>query len=1191
MLKLSCVAVATLLLTSWVSLGQEYRGTISGMITDQSGAAIPGAKITATETGTGTKSATISEATGAYTIPFLAPGQYTITAEAPGFKEFVRKGVTLSAGEHPVIHIQMQLGTMNQSVTVTAESPLINTSNASIGQTISTKDVENIPVNGRTPLELATLSLGVISTIPPGPVRPFDNPGGNFEMGGAPVGDNELLMDGAPDAGPAANGTLAYSPPQDSVLEVHADVFNTDAAYGHAGGGTVNQILKSGTNSFHGTAYEFNQESVLDANEFFTAAAGQPTPSYRQNQYGVGAGGPIVIPKIYNGKNKFFWYFAYEGLRDSDPANSPLETGNPLNYATVPTPAERTGDFSALLALGANYTIYNPYTAVQSGSTITRQPFASNVIPANLLNPISLAILKYFPQPNLPGKPNGSANYAVNAVDSDVYDNELGRLDYNVSDTNKLTFNARHSARTQDKNNWFNNAATGTILYRINQGATLDDVETFSPTLVMDTRLNWTRWIQQHASPADGFDLTSLGFPPYLESSSEHLNFPYIIFTSCSVAAGVELSYQCLGNNGDGINTYDTYQLFNNFSKVTGNHTIQFGADIRDYRESAYIAGNSAGTYTFNGNAAVVSNVNSSWTNGPTASAASSPLGQDLAAFLLGLPSSGSIDLNTQSTVGEHYFAFYFQDDWRVKPNLVFNLGLRWEHESPITERYNRAVNGFDPTEVNPISAPAAAAYASLYASGAYAKSSIPAIPPSQFTALGALTFASPSDRYVYHMNSKIFSPRIGFAWTPHTLGGNTVLRGGFGIFMDPIGVANNLTLNQQGFSETTQMVTTNNNFLSPATTLSNPFPSGILPPAATAGPGAFLGQAISFFNPQENNPYSIRWDFGIQQQLSHDMVLEVAYIGNHAVHLPINAQVNYLPRQYLSTSPTRDNALVSALTASVPNPFQGLLPNSNNMNGKTIAFDQLLAPYPQFPLGSGTSGGIIDQATNAGSSYYESLNVRFQKRFSNGLTFINNFVWDSLIGRLTYLNDSDTAPVKTVTPDSRPLQNVLSAVYDLPFGHGRQFNIHSRLLDAVAGGWTLSGVLTFGSGPPLSWGNVIYYGGPLHFNPHQPNGYSFDITRFNTVSSQQLADNIRTFDPYFNNLRADGTRNLDASLSKNFYFTENAYFQLRFETFNTTNSVTFAAPNLSPTNSAFGQIRAQANTPRRVQIGARIVW
>lgn len=1203
------VLLALALLSS--SAFAQTRGTFSGTVTDQSGAAVPNARVTATDTQKGTKTEAVSESSGAYTIPFLTPGTYDIKAEAPGFKAFTRQQVTLDAGAHPIIDIPMAIGSVNEAVTVTADSPLITASSSSIGQTITTKEVEDLPVNGRTPLMLDTLAMGAVSIFEPGPVRPFDQPAATqVSLGGAPVGTNESLLDGAPNAG--FGNQLAYSPPQDAVTEVRVNAFESDASLGHTGGGTLNQITKSGTNDFHGSLYEFNQTSFLDANSFFTNKAGQPKPAYHYNQYGLTAGGPVWIPKVFNGKNRVFWFFGYEGLKDSDPANSPLETGNPVNFATVPTAAERNGDFSALLKLGSQYQIYNPYTGTQTGSTITRQPFPNNVIPANLLNPVAQKILNYYPQPNFPGSANGSQNYIVNAIDTDTFDNEIGRLDWNVGDKDKLFFTARHNYRSQFKNPYFGNTniSQGNYFYRINQGVAIDETHTLSSTMFLDVRAAWTRYIEIHSNPSDGFDLTSLGFPSYMQASSQQPQFPGISFSGCGVSAGSQASFQCLGYNGDGSDTYDAYQAYVQAVKILSNHTLKFGTEFRDYRWSAFTRGNSAGSFVFNSSLTSTQG----WTNGPASNAAPSPLGQDFASFLLGLPTSATFDNNSASTVGSKYFALFLQDDWRAKSNLTINLGLRWEHETPTRERYNRAVNGFDATAVNPASA-ASAAYSTTYASGAYPSNVLPLLPlPGSFNTLGGLTFTGASNRDIYSTPSGLLSPRIGFAWTPAKLGGGTVIRAGFGIFVFPVEILDNgstsgsggglgtyYRLQQEGFSQTTQFVATGNNYLSPANNLSNPFPNGIVPQGATVGPGAFLGQGIRFFNPNARNPYDMRWNFSIQRQLPGQIVLEVAYIGNRALRLPIVQQQSFIPRQYLDPSTTvRNNALNTLLTTSVRNPFQGLLPNSASLNGATVQLQQLLVRFPQYPVPgvpaaaapTGTPGnGVFMDGANAGSSYFHSMDVRMQKRFTNGLTFIQNFIWSKQIERVSYLNDSDLAPEKRISSDSRPLREVLSAVYELPTGPGRLLDTHSRWGNFLLGGWELSGGITFQSGPPLSWGNVIYYGGPINFSPHQPNGNSFDITRFNTVANQQLVFNIRTFNTLFGNLRRDATKNLDLSVNKKFSFTERTYFQLRFETFNTTNRVGFGAPQLTPTNATFGQITTQANTPRRVQIGARLVW
>ncbi len=1175
------VLAALVLVLTAAGLAQENRGTISGSVTDASGAAVVKAKIIATEVNTGVKATATSESSGAYTFPLLSFGEYEISAEAPGFKRFVQTGITLSAGAHPVIDMHLQVGAVTESVEVHADAPILETANPTVGQVITAEEVESFPVNGRTPMMLANLALGVVSTFEPGPVRPFDNSAPNsISIGGAPAARNEVLLNGAPNAG--FSNQMAYSPPQDAVTEVRTNTFQMDASYGHTMGGTVNLVTKSGTNQLHAVAYIFNQTSVLDANSFFNNAKGTPRPPYHQNQYGINGGGPLFIPKVFDGRNKIFWYMAWEGMRDSDPANSPLETGNPENFATVPTAAERTGDFSALLKTTGtnNYQIYDPATGVLSGSAVARSPFPNNVIPASRINPTAAKYLAYFPQPNSTGVANGSGlqNFVVNAVDSDGYDNELGRLDINLGSRNRLSFDGRHNYRAQNKNDFFGTPATGNFLYRINQGYGLDDVYTVTPTVVTELRANYTRYQEHHFSPADTVNPTSLGFPSYLAATAEFPMMPFIVFTNASSAsAGARTSFEPLGYNGDGTNFSDSFQLFGNVVKIRGNHSIKVGADARMYRWSAYTFGNPSGIFTFN----------SSWTNNPAVSNTASPLGQDMAAFLLGMPTTGGIDLNSQSTVQGKYFAAFLNDDWRVKPNLTISLGLRWEKDYPEVERFNRVVNGFDPAATNSISSAAAAAYAA---------SPNALIPASQFKALGGPTFASANSRSVYQTQSSIFSPRAGFAWTPHVLGNKTVIRGGFGVLVDPIQLP---TPNQQGFSQTTSMSVTNNNYLTPTSTLSDPFPGNsiLLPSGSSKGASTFLGQGISFYNPSLRNPYALRWQMSIQRQLPGSMVLEVAYIGNHAVHLLINRQLDYVPAQFLSHSLVRDNATTNLLSGAVTNPFKGLLPNTSSLNGNTVALRQLLTPYPQYPVPTppqSTSNGVVMQGANAGSSYFESLNVRLQKRFTNGLTLLNNFIWNRLIDRLAYLNDSDPLPEKRLSGDSRPLREVLASTYNLPIGRGMKVNLANRWLDFLVGGWQLSGILTLQTGPVLNWStNVIYFGGPLNFQPHQPNGLAFDVTRFDTVSTHQPADSIRTFDLQFNNLRRDATKQLDSTLSKSFKFTENGkrYVQFRLEAFNLTNRVTFGAPQLNPTNAAFGQISTQANTPRRVESGIRLVW
>jgi hypothetical protein len=469
-------------------------------------------------------------------------------------------------------------------------------------------------------------------------------------------------------------------------------------------------------------------------------------------------------------------------------------------------------------------------------------------------------------------------------------------------------------------------------------------------------------------------------------------------------------------------------------------------------------------------------------------------------------------------------------------------------------------------------------------------------------------------------------SPRVGFAWSPGVLHGNTVIRGGFGMFVAPVTIASlavtgaystNPILTQEGFNQTTQMVVTNNNNLSPATTLSNPFPNGLVAPTGSSqGLSTFLGQYVNFLNPEMKNPYSLRWDFGVEHTFWKNTLVEVAYIGNHSVHIPITVtQLNYLPARYMSTLPVRDTAVNTTLSATVPNPFAGLLPNSSSQNGSTTALANLLVPYPQFPAGTSASGwtgssGVIEQDLDLGRSFFQSLNLRLQQRFSHGLFVTTNYALSKLIEQDTWLNATDPVPEKRISPFDHPQRFVVALSYALPVGHGRAMNITSRWLDAAIGGWTLTSLYNFQVGAPLVWvngstttpGDYVYSGGPgalaASYNNRQANTTTggvalsaFNNALFVTNSSNTFAYHIRTFSTTFPNIRQDGLNEWDPSLLKNIRVTEKQYFQLRFEFFNVLNHPTFSAPNLSATSSSFGTITSVANRPRTVQLGARFVF
>ena len=1141
--KLYIAPAACLLL--FTAAAQQFRSSITGRVMDPQEAVIPGVKVTATDSATGAVYESVSGAAGQYTLPFLQPGRYKVEAEVSGFKHYIRQNVQLSANDQLGLDIVLEVGIATESVTVTSEAPMLNTTNASTGQVVSSTFIQAFPLNGRSPLSLAQIAFGVVPTADPLFQRPFDNSRiSSFSMGGAPDQSNELLLDGAPDT--TRDRRSAFSPPVDTVDEVKVETFQVDAAYGNTGGGTVNVVSKSGTNQVHGTVYDFNQVSKTAATDFFVNRAGQKKTNLVYNQFGAAAGGPLWVPRVIDGRNRIFWYFAWEGIKHVNP--EPVTT-------TVPTAAERDGDFSALLAQGQAYQIFDPLTGVVEGSRIRRQPLAGNLIPKARLNPIALKYLPFYPLPNQTGRLDGRDNFLAASTRRENFNSELGRLDFNLSQRHKFFFNYRHNERLQDRGNYFKNVATGNFLNRINWGSTLDDVYTFNPTTVLNTRANWMRFTDGGYRPSLGFDMSTLGFPAALAAASSQPVMP-------QAAIG---GFQTLGTTGTSLTPFDQFQIFSTLNKVAGAHSLHLGADLRLLRESAANLGASSGNYSFSSN----------WTRGPLDNATAAPIGQELASFLLGLPTGGNYDYASFRTNQSGYLAFFLQDDWKVKRNLTLNLGLRYEKELATTERFDRQVVGFDGATANSVTAAAKRAYAA---------NPVPELPAAQFNPTGGMVFASPSQRGVTSSSSKLFSPRVGFAWTPEGMGSKTVLRGGFGVFYFTQGLVGAL---QPGYFQSTQLVATLDSFLTPAATLINPFPSGILQPVGNSlGRDTFLGQSAEFYNPNLRMPYSLRWNFTVQHQLGRDTVIEAGYMANHALRLTVNRGLNWIPPQFLSTSPLRDQAVIDRLTANVANPFRNLLPGTS-LNGSTVALSQLLRQYAQF---SGDNGVRLDSDT-FGSSYFHSLQMRLEKRLSHGLTWMANYQFSRLIEKRSFLNPSDAAPEKRVASEDRPQRLVVSAVYELPFGRGKAFGASANpVLARIIGGWSLSGAYSYASGAPLDWSEAIYLGGDLQFNPRAVNG-AFDTSRFITDSRQQLASHLRTFPSRFGNLRQDGTNNVDMSLLKDTAIRERVKIQFRTDFFNALNHPEFGTPNTAPANSSFGRITAQYNLPRTVQMALKLVW
>jgi hypothetical protein len=686
---LTSVLLLTALFAAFSSaVAQVSSATITGTVKDQSGAAIPDAKVVATEIATGVNVDATSNETGAYTLPLLKPGTYKIVAEAKGFQKSERNGLALSAGDHPTIDIALAVGTEEQTVEVHTDAPLLGTADASLGQTVPEQLVSDLPLNGRTPMSLTQYTVGVVATTNPVGTRPFDNSAvAGFSVGGLPNKNSEILIDGSPDN--ASDNAPAYELPVDATSEVRLQVFESDATYGHAGGGVANQVSKSGTNKLHGSLDEFHQDNDLNAVPYFSKRTpGFRNPVSRQNQFGGTVGGPVWIPKVYNGKDKLFFFFAYEGFYDSGSASGA--------YYNVPTAAERNGDFSALLTQGSTRSndvecqntaktvvvkaapynseaIYDPASGkinaacAAIGFTVyDRTPFPSNNITAGTLplNPVALATLKYFPLPNVTGNAFGESNYYSTTESGDRFNSEFGRLDWSASDNQRIYFTARHNQRVQYTNLVFGaaNPSLGDYLYRLNNGYSLGDVIILSASTVAEVRLNYTRYSQPSFTNGDGFNATTLGLPAL---PAAHNIFPRFFFNTGG--------FTNLGTTTQtpGLAPFNSYDLFADVLHTFGLHSMKAGFDARKFQKGQFTFGNSSGLYNFD------SGFDAAFSSNST-----SAIGSDDAAFLLGLPSSASFDVNAHAVGNQTYLGLFLQDDWRAAPNLTLNFGIRLDKDS-----------------------------------------------------------------------------------------------------------------------------------------------------------------------------------------------------------------------------------------------------------------------------------------------------------------------------------------------------------------------------------------------------------------------------------------------------------------------------------------------------------------------------
>ena len=1158
---------------------QVIYGTIVGTVTDASGAAIPGATVKITSLGTNEIRTASTSGSGTYSFANLAPGQYRVDVQQTGFKQSVRSPVEVQVDVASRVDVALEVGDISQAVEVTGEAPLLQTDSASLGAVVSQQTIQSIPLSGRNINNLLTLVPGVVAqggtygnavSNQAGGARTNAIGFGNYAIGGGFGNQSQFYVDGVPSNAPA-NNLNSYIPSQDAVQEFKVVTNNVPAEYGNYAGGVINITTKAGSNTFHGSAYEYLRNKVLNANDYFANRVGLNRPPLVQNQFGGTFSGPVW-------KNKTFFFVGYE--------REVLNTGT-LVQSTVPTAAMQAGDFSApgLAPI---------YDQSQPGAPQFQCNGKLNVICPSRLNPTSLKLFaKEFPAPNRPGLVN---NYVVNEATGGVNNQINVRGDHHFSDNNILF--ARYG-QWKAESNAYDAWGLGTQ----GQGPTgiftkeaiLGDTHVINSSTILEVRLAFLRVFENEFPDSLGVDLSQFGpnWSGIAGQLPEAANWPGLGFNGNAGVSAVN------GTNGIGSQLFwhqNVYTLSGSLSKTVGSHQLKFGALLRRVQ---WISDPENGgiTLTFDPIA--------------TASAAGAG-GSAVASSLLGIPLS-----TTNSYIGgsRAYFSsygFFAEDTYQATKKLTLTLGLRWDQPGAFSEaRGSDTV--FLPNQASPLGSflnPATGQQQQLMGNVAL---------------VGSPAWHSNREDYLHW---KVFSPRLGAAYrlTPRT-----VLRAGYGISYPPTTLAQDgpnlspVNAASTAVSNAFQVQTGSPDSI--LTTVDNPFPFGInQPPRRNVDPGFFYGKLIVARKPGYPLPYVQQWNVAIERQFGKDSVLSLAYAGSKGTNLLLqgfatvsNLNLNQIPDQYFSLGS-------SALLAQVKNPFYGTITTPGvPLSQPTVALGLLLRPFPQYDR-------VLALDPYAGKSNYNSFQASFQKRFGNSGILTAAYTWSRLnsntdsvtafldegfiFGGMVQNNNNLESEYSRSEYD---IPNNLSIGYgiDLPFGHGK------RLLGGAKGvgkvivsGWRVNGITTFRSGVPLGMTQVRagtalsqlgggggYFGAQGAFmRPDQVAGCNLDTSGSREHRVDNGWFNTQCFTPVpftdmrFGNaprvnsdVRLDPIANWDFSIAKNTPLTEALNLRFTAEFYNTFNHPRFAAPGNQVGSPLFGLVTAQANQPRAIQFGLRL--
>ena len=1217
---------AALLVGSPVS-AQSTFGSLSGTVTDASGSAIPGATVTLTSLATSSTSVATTSGDGTYTFVNLIQGEYRLEVEKTGFKHFKREPVTVQVNQSYRIDPALEVGAVTQTVEVTGETPLLQPTTSSLGQVIDQRGTNEIPLNGRNVFNLITLSPGAIAQGGAGGTPVGQNPfsWGNYQVAGSFGNQSAEYLDGQPLNIGYINLPIII-PTQDSIAEFKVQYNNLGAEWGKFSGGIVNFSTKGGSNDYHGEAYEYLRNKVLNATPYnFTALTANPLPGvnppYVQNQYGANFGGHVI-------KDKLFYFVSWEQYRQRQGSNP--------TQSTVPTAAELTGNFSALcpgisptgvcpaaqVASGGGIQLYDPYTATAAG---VRQPYPGNIIPtAELSHAASVLAAKLYPAPQNAGDPvTGENNFTASPSIGGNTNQVLTRIDYNLDSKTRLFGRYGYNGLTDLPTDPY---GTGFCFDRCSEFyhskvLALDLNHQFSSTLIFDFNVAASRFVYSRAPINSDYDLTQLGYP------ASYNDVPSALRTPPTPALAFNGDVGISQGAGSAIGDHNSqYNFSPALTWIHGKHTFQFGAQVEVGYDNYFQTNIGTGGFEFNG----------TWTlANPTATPASNAnTGFPIADFVLGLAENqGSFVNQTEDvaqvpaqTAGKQtYRAFYATDTWRITSKLALNLGLRYELQGTWSERFN-GLSYWDPEATN----------ATVTGCDGTAGSTCPGD-------VFAVTTGRNKTRNNLPLDEHEFSPRIGAAYS---FDQKTVIRAGFGIFYVPNFVSFGLNPDNDVLSlASTPFTSTTNGFISPASTLDasdctqagqsfatfscatpGPFgPNGIiLAPGRNAQPSvsAFVAAngtptVAPYFDPKY--AYVEQYNLDVQRQLPLGLFVDVAYAGSHGVNLAqYSTNIDQIPDSFIAQAQQQFNAgLTPTIATLIANPLAGS--TNATISAPTIFAGQLDRPYPQYK-------GISLAGQGGYGSNYNSLQATVTKKFQGGGTFLAAYTNAKLISNtdtLTSWLESSTGGVgqiqdynnlnaeRSLSSQDVSQRLVISYVYDLPFGHGQKLlGDVTGATSKVVSGWGVDGITTFQKGFPLKF---TYAGttpleslglGIANIRPDVAPGCNTGAPEggqlaklaeyFNTSCfSAPLAYSYGTEARVDPTLRAPGINNWDLAVFKRTQFGPDDKLGIEFRTefFNTFNRVQFGFPGTALAGGSFGQITSQANNPRLIQFGLKFAF